>query len=57
MTRKHPVRLLRSVLTGKVYAVTRYRFDDDGNIIPMTKHDVTADFNELSEAQERKVTE
>ena len=47
--RKNPVRVIRSGLTGTVYALTSYKQDDAGNITVNNggKHDVTADVQAL----------
>lgn len=49
MSRKTPVRVIRSGLTGTVYALTRYRQREDGliTVIGEGKHDVTADVEAL----------
>lgn len=43
--RKHPVRVIRSGLTGTIYALTNYRERENGliEVRGLGKHDVTAD--------------
>lgn len=48
MPRKQPIRLLRSALTGAVYAVTSYGDLGDGRILARQKYDVTGDFEMLT---------
>jgi len=46
--RKHPVRVLQSPLTGRIYAVTAYTVSEDGSdLVARTKHDVTDDVRGL----------
>lgn len=42
-SKRQPVRILMSDLTGRAYAVTRYTEREDGSIVASTKHDVTDD--------------
>ena len=45
--RKTPVRVLRSPLTGEIYAVTKYTTVTGGMIRAQIKHDVTADVDAI----------
>lgn len=48
--RKTPILLRRAPLSGRVMALTNYRFVDDGKTLSVVgdgKHDVTNDFEEL----------
>lgn len=42
-----PVILRRGPITGKIYAITKYRRSEDGHLVAQEKHDVTSDFDYL----------
>lgn len=50
-----PIRILRSGLSGRVWAVTRYTDHGDGRITARVKHDVTDEVNALIAAELREV--